>query len=48
MDEKTKTSKNIGKYSKLDNDYHNDGHNDNARATAALEPENPRINTDYI
>jgi hypothetical protein len=46
--DKKKTSKNIEKYSTLDNGYKNDRHNDNAREAAALEPEYPRINTDNL
>lgn len=41
-------SKAIEKDSKLDKGYKNERHNDNARASAADEPENPRINTDNL
>ncbi|WP_161568372.1 hypothetical protein [Anaerobacillus alkaliphilus] len=48
MAEKKNTSQDLNKYNKSDDDYQNDRHNDNARATAALEPENPRIDTDSL
>jgi hypothetical protein len=43
-----KTSKDIEKYSPLENVNKNDRHNDNARAAAALEPKAPRMNTDNL
>ncbi|WP_334215915.1 hypothetical protein [Mangrovibacillus sp. Mu-81] len=46
--DKKKISKDIEKYSSLDNGNKNDRHNDNARAAAALEQETPRINTDNL
>ncbi|WP_171050779.1 hypothetical protein [Bacillus sp. BHET2] len=48
MADKKKTSKDIEEYRTIDNGNKNDRHNDNARATAALNPEAPRINTDNI
>ncbi|MEG9295052.1 hypothetical protein V6B33_01205 [Mangrovibacillus sp. Mu-81] len=48
MADKKKISKDIEKYSSLDNGNKNDRHNDNARAAAALEQETPRINTDNL
>jgi hypothetical protein len=46
--DKKKTSKDIEKYSTLENGNKNNQHNDNARAAAALEQEIPRINTDNL
>jgi hypothetical protein len=46
--DKKKTSRSIEKYNTLENGNKNNRHNDNARATAALEPEIPRINTDNL
>ncbi|MBS4208083.1 hypothetical protein [Bacillus sp. FJAT-50079] len=47
MADKKKTSKHIESNSKLDRSK-NDRHNDNASATAALEQDTPRINTDNL
>ncbi|UFT98531.1 hypothetical protein KO561_15200 [Radiobacillus kanasensis] len=43
-----KTSTEIEKDSELDKSNKNERHNENARASAAVEPENPRINTDNL
>lgn len=48
MADKNKSAKDIEKYSKLDNGYKNDRHNDNASAAAALEPSQPRINPENL
>jgi hypothetical protein len=46
--DKKKKSKDIDKYSTLENGNKTNRHNDNARAAAALGQETPRINTDNL
>jgi hypothetical protein len=48
VSDKKKTSKDIEKYSILENGNKNNRHNDNAKAAAALEQKTPRIKTDNL
>jgi hypothetical protein len=48
MADKKKTPEEVEQYRALDHGKKDDRHNDNARASAALEQEFPRVNTDNI